>query len=152
MQKVRDIVTQALEARSKANIKVRQPLSSLIIKENISSELCAIIADEVNVKEVSINTEQTEDVVLDTHITQELKEEGIARDIIRAIQDARKKENLIPSQTITLSISGIKTEFLNQWGEMIQKPTGITEITYADIPGAYKCNVEDFNITFSLVY
>ncbi len=40
-----------------------------------------------------------EDIELDTTITDELKEEGIVREIIRRIQDLRKKAGLTPSDT-----------------------------------------------------
>ena len=46
-------------------------------------------------------------VSLDTTITDELKNEGIARDIIRTIQDARKKINCRITDRINISISGI---------------------------------------------
>lgn len=151
MKKVRDVVSVALQVRAKANIKVRQPLASLVIQEDLNDELRAIIADEVNVKEVASDTQMTTELELDTTLTPELIEEGIARDIIRAIQDARKKENLVPSQTIELSLSGIGTEFLNQWGEMIRKPTGVHTITLVDTQGTHLLSLENLTISFSLV-
>lgn len=151
MQKVRDVVSTALQVRSKANIKVRQPLASLVVKQEFTDELRAIIAEEVNVKEVASDTSMTMELELDTTLTPDLIEEGIARDIIRAIQDARKKENLTPHQTVELSLSGIGTEFLNRWGEMIQKPTGVHTITVADVQGAHALQLENLTISFSLV-
>src|SRR3989338_7138096 len=100
MQKVREVVTQALELRQKAGHKVRQPLPSLTISQNFSQDLLDIIADEVNVKEVKVS--EGSEIKLDTTLTDELKNEGIARDIIRAIQDARKTENLSPGEKIKI--------------------------------------------------
>ena len=45
-------------------------------------------------------------VVLDTHTTPELQAEGLARDIIRAVQDTRKAAGLDVSDRIRLSIAG----------------------------------------------
>ncbi len=45
-------------------------------------------------------------VVLDTLVTPELAREGLARDIIRAVQDARKKAGLDVSDRISLTITG----------------------------------------------
>ncbi len=151
MQKVRDVVSGALQVRAKANIKVRQPLASLVIKEDLNDELRAIIAEEVNVKEVVSDPQMVTELELDIVLTPELIEEGIARDIIRAIQDARKKENLTPHQTVTLSISGIGAEFLNHWSEMIQRPTGVTHITTTDEKGTYALSLENLSISFSLL-
>lgn len=152
MQKVRETVTRVLELRSKANIKVRQPLASLVVKEDFSHELRTIIAEEVNVKEVASDPSMTGDLELDTTLTPDLIEEGIARDLIRAIQDARKKENLLATQTIELSLSGIGEEFLAQWGAMIQKPTGVKTITLTDTAGTHALTLDNLMVSFSLVY
>ncbi|MEX1087149.1 MAG: class I tRNA ligase family protein, partial [Candidatus Paceibacterota bacterium] len=48
MEKVREIVTQALELRAKAGVKVRQPLAVLTIAEDMDEAYRAIIAEEVN--------------------------------------------------------------------------------------------------------
>ena len=100
MEETRRIVTLALEARAKAGIKVRQPLASLTAPK-LSKELAAIVRDEVNVKEVIEGTE----LMLDTTITPELKDEGELRDLVRTVQDLRKKADLIPSDRITLTIT-----------------------------------------------
>ncbi len=98
MMEVRRIVTLALEARMKANIKVRQPLATLKVR-NPKSELrkkegmLALIKDEVNVKDVVFDDSEGWEIELDTNITPELKEEGELRDLIREIQDFRKMRN-----------------------------------------------------------
>ncbi|MHB1316490.1 MAG: class I tRNA ligase family protein [Minisyncoccota bacterium] len=152
MQKVRDAVSNALQVRSKANIKVRQPLASLVVKEEFSGELRTIIADEVNVKEVTSDTSMNTPLELDITLTPDLIEEGTARDIIRAIQDARKKENLQPSQVVEVLISGIGQEFLNRWGEMIQKPTGVSRFIYTEEVGVHSLVSDTLNMSFSLGY
>lgn len=103
MAAVREIVETGLAMRSKAGIKVRQPLASLTYdssKYNFDENFTAIIADELNVKNISKGS----DTVLDTAITQELKEEGFVRDIMRAVQEMRKNTGLEPSDSISLHI------------------------------------------------
>ncbi|MEK7582796.1 MAG: class I tRNA ligase family protein [Patescibacteria group bacterium] len=90
MQKIRELVTLGLAERKKANIKVRQPLGGLGVKEKIDPDLERYIKDEVNVKAILFAPSQEEPVVLDTAITHELKLEGYAREISRAIQEMRK--------------------------------------------------------------
>ncbi|MEK7538533.1 MAG: class I tRNA ligase family protein [Patescibacteria group bacterium] len=108
MTEVRRVVSVALEARAKAGIKVRQPLGKLTIKEEALSnktELLSLIADEVNVKRVVFDKTITQEVLLDTEITLELKSEGRFRDFVRSVQDLRKKEELKPSDMVLLTIA-----------------------------------------------
>jgi isoleucyl-tRNA synthetase len=91
MRRVREIVTEGLQFRAQAKVKVRQPLSSVTIKGVFQEELIEIIKEELNVKEVLIDAEQIEKAVLDVNITPELAEEGMAREIIRHIQEMRKE-------------------------------------------------------------
>lgn len=96
MESARHIVTQALEARDKAGIKVRQPLASLLIPAaaKLSEEYFSIIADEVNVKKVQRSGNA---VVLDINISENLRREGIVRDIKRLLQGARRTAKLLPN-------------------------------------------------------
>lgn len=90
MVKAREVVTIALGLRKAANIKVRQPLASISVKEKIDERVQSYILDEVNVKAILFAPSQTEAVTLDTTITESLKIEGYAREIARAIQEMRK--------------------------------------------------------------
>ncbi|MDF8265352.1 isoleucine--tRNA ligase [Luteipulveratus flavus] len=45
-------------------------------------------------------------VVLDTEVTEELAQEGLARDVIRAVQEARRRAGLDVSDRISLSVLG----------------------------------------------
>ena len=104
MKKVREIVTLGLEARQKAGIKVRQPLLELRLKTyDLEKEYTKILKDELNVKIVMINPNLTEEVELNTEIGEELKQEGNYRELVRALQDMRKKIGLTPSDEISLA-------------------------------------------------
>lgn len=95
MNLVRKAVELGLAARSEANIKIRQPLSELSIYGiNISEKLAAIVADEVNVKKVLVNNSGEIKVELNTEITEDLKLEGVLRELIRTINGMRKDAGL----------------------------------------------------------
>jgi isoleucyl-tRNA synthetase len=104
MKQVRTIVTRALEIRTQESIKVRQPIQTLETKIEIESEYADIIKDEVNVKDVETNLQLETDVWLDSTITSELKREGDARELIRALQDLRKSSGLSQEDTVVVHI------------------------------------------------
>ncbi len=119
MKKTRQIVSLGLDARMKANIKVRQPLASLFVKKSleVNEELQSLVKERVNIKSITFSENQSEDATLDTEITEALREEGTVRELVRFIQDMRKSGGLTPSDKISLSI------YANAAGKSIlQKP------------------------------
>lgn len=136
---VREVVSLALEARARANIKVRQPLAALTIKgpdHLFSQALLSIIAEEVNVKEVLCQGTQLERVVLDTVITPELKAEGDLREFIRAVQDLRKKAGLKQGEPATLAVFGKGAETaIAAVKDRIKDVAMITECVFEEVSG-----------------
>ncbi len=124
MKEVRKIVSLGLEQRQKVNIKVRQPLQKLTIKQDLKSEYLEIIKDELNVKEVFCDATLVEEVLLDTVLTLELKEEGVVRDVIREVQEQRKEKNLTPKDRIKVKVYGDQSRNLfekTEWKSLITK-------------------------------
>jgi isoleucyl-tRNA synthetase len=112
MDQVRSYITEGLAVRAEEGIKVRQPLASVTVPE-LPDEYKEIIADELNVKEVrwvaanTVKDKNTAVVHLDVHISPELKREGLMRELVRQIQNARKAAGLNVDDRIVLSV---KTE------------------------------------------
>ncbi len=104
MKEVRTVVTLALEARNRANLKVRQPLRTLIIKRHIPQAYTEIIADEVNIKEVLVDANIEGEIQLDVVVTEELREEGMLREFVRAIQDRRKVGGYMPTDVVEVTL------------------------------------------------
>jgi len=153
MKEIRRIVSLGLEARMKANIKVRQPLAKLEIphfKFQITEELSDLIKDEVNVKEVVVVKGQTE-VVLDLSVTPLLKEEGMVRELMRAIQDMRKKKGLQPSDMVTLVVSTDEQgkKLIEKCKGEISKVTGLKNIEFTEVEGE-KIKIEEIYLSFDL--
>ncbi len=92
MARARQAVEAGLAARDAARLKVRQPLAGIALPgEPLPEEIAAIVRDELNVKSLTFGAERVE---LDTEITEDLKLEGLAREVVRVIQDRRKKMGL----------------------------------------------------------
>ncbi|MEK7192617.1 MAG: class I tRNA ligase family protein, partial [Patescibacteria group bacterium] len=110
MAYTREVVSSGMLMRQKIALPVRQPLSSVSIKasENVLGGdrlFLELIADELNVKEVILNEKQEEALVLDTNVTEELRSEGLARELLRALQGARKEAGLLFKESATAIIS-----------------------------------------------
>ena len=150
MARTRSIITDALALRmqkseTEEQIKVRQPLASLVYPgEKLPEFYEKIIAEEVNVKKVK----NGKDLILDKNLTDELREEGYARDLIRAIQAARKHAKLNMDDKIRLSLS---VELPKKYAEMV-KTEVLAEEFALDENYAYDeiAKINGKNITISL--
>ncbi|MBI2109082.1 MAG: class I tRNA ligase family protein [Parcubacteria group bacterium] len=152
MQRVREIVSLALEARQKAGIKVRQPLQMLRIKNQESRikenlELIELIREELNVKEIIFGANVETDVELDIEITEELKKEGELRELVRYIQDLRKKAELLPSQKIDIAVhtSDEGKVFIELFADQLKKSASLSGIVFEHVDGG---NVTIGNLSF----
>ena len=104
MQMTRKIVEMGLAKRDEVGIKVRQPLNELKVKNcQLSDEYADLIKDELNIKKIEfIPGERELAVELDTEITEELKLEGIKRELVRLINNLRKQAGLTIADKITV--------------------------------------------------
>lgn len=136
MDAVRDVVNEGLALRSRSGIKIRQPLSSIKVTgyadlgPDVDGYL-KIIEEELNVKKVIWKTVGDKQIELDTELTPELKREGIARELVRAIQQARKDAGLLVDDRITLSITSDSEELLvavKSFSSYIQEETLATKL------------------------
>lgn len=125
MKAVRGVASMALEARSRANIKVRQPLASLRIKKDLNPAYLEILKEEINVKSVEIDPALEQEVFLDITLTPELEEEGRVRDAIREIQEIRKERGLKPGDIMQFSAPEGEKEFFTKHSEEIKRATNV---------------------------
>ncbi len=132
MNKVRELVTLGLDARTKANIKVRQPLAKLSIsKLDLPNEYLEIIKDELNVREITQYENLGDgEVKLDTEITEELREEGDMRELVRKIQDMRKEVNLVPSDRVVVSLTESEPTWFNKFEQEMTSTVGAQKILW----------------------
>ncbi len=111
MEYIRKVINDGLAQRAISSIKVRQPLQSISIKgaplffDEIEEDYLQIIKEELNVKDILVNTKDKDhSVTLDTLINEDLKKEGLMREFIRLIQQQRKNNDFNVDDRIILNI------------------------------------------------
>lgn len=149
MELVREICSLGNAIRKEKNISLRLPLSKLKIKSaklknlELSIDLIEIIKDELNVKEVQVVQRMDKDVnlvikeqkdllvALDVLITDELKNEGEFRNLVREVQSMRKEANLNVSQKIELELekNEVNTLILKNFEDLFKTRVNATNIT-----------------------
>lgn len=155
MAELRGFVNEALALRAKAGVKIRQPLSEVVLPRSADGVewFSDILLEELNVKRVSWQAEASA-IALDLTITPDLKNEGLAREVIRAVQNGRKKAGLNVDDRINLALMSDNpnlTQAITQFKDEIYAETLAvgTQITQAD---AYDemVQVEKMNLAFKL--
>jgi len=123
MALARQAVEAGLAARDAVRIRVRQPLASMALPgEPLPEEIAAIVRDELNVKSLVFGASE---VRLDTEITEELRLEGLAREVVRLIQDRRKKMGLNVEDRIhtCFEANGLLERAIKQHADYIRTET-----------------------------
>ena len=112
MKEVREVVAELLMIRQKNNTPVKQPLSSAKINKNISSVYFEIIKEELNIKNISIDTDLLT-CEFDFNLTSELIREGKQRELSREIKDERKRLGLVSGDSIILFVKSDKFDLID---------------------------------------
>ncbi|MBP9691060.1 class I tRNA ligase family protein, partial [Candidatus Woesebacteria bacterium] len=115
MKIVREMVEVGHRVRKDLQFKVRQPLASITVScpashrfetDTNSDQYFALIEAELNVKKVILkdSSDDTLSVEYDTTLTPELQLEGEVRDLVRQIQNMRKKLGIDVTSQIELTM------------------------------------------------
>jgi len=162
MTRTREIIEQGLGLRmqksdTEQQIKVRQPLSTLTYcGEKLDEFYETIIAEEVNVKTVLHEDAVPASgvaVALDKTITPELRREGLAREVIRHVQSARKAAGLNVDDRIELSLVAEDEQLqqaLHDYAETITAETLANSISDAHYAYNVEVTVENAVLNVSL--
>jgi isoleucyl-tRNA synthetase len=173
MKFIRNIVEVGHRHRQKLKMPVRQPLSDFVFLAPISNGLnmnayYKIIAEELNIKNVSqeldskkihefglnpdwiIEDEFSFSTALNHKITPELKLEGNYRELVRAVQDLRKKEGFTPSDKITASLSKDAEALVNPFLEEFKKTVQAESVSF-DLTEGNEISIDDMKVLVKVV-
>ncbi|MFG1609411.1 isoleucine--tRNA ligase [Actinoplanes sp. NPDC049265] len=90
-------------------------------------------------------------VVLDTEVTPELAAEGLARDVIRVVQQARRAANLDVSDRISLMVAGSEsvTSAVAQHLQFVSAETLAGEVTMGPVDAPFMPSITELGDTFT---
>ncbi len=146
MDAIKSVVNEGLSLRSRAQLKVRQPLQSITVHggEDLGPDrdlYIDILKEEVNVKQVNWTTEGDFLVELDYEITDELRQEGVAREIVRLVQKARKDAGLDVDDRINLCLDaadGDVKKAISRFKDYISAETLASTLTFVAKDSRFK--------------
>jgi isoleucyl-tRNA synthetase len=146
-------------ARAKAGVKIRQPLSKVLVKVRSADEregleqLAPQILDELNVKEIEFAESRSVDeskcvvaeegdnwVAVATELTPELEAEGIAREVVRRLQTMRRAAGFDIADHIVTSYQGNDSirQVMEEYADYIKQETLSRQLVLASPPeGSY---------------
>ena len=150
MRDVRAWAQEGLRLRADSGIKVRQPLEAFAVDKDIPAEYAEILKDEINVKNVVNMKEAGDDwahsdaggakTAIKTALSEALIVEGQAREMMRNIQNMRRKLGLKPSDKISVKynldskyagkLAKYEDEIANTTGSEISEAPNISEDSY----------------------
>jgi isoleucyl-tRNA synthetase len=137
MNDIRQLIAEGLKERALAGIKVRQPLGSanLVLPFDITEpnrqELLNIVKEELNVHNIMSVIGEQPSISLDIKLTPELKREGMMREVVRQIQNARKQAGLNVNDRIIVEVEANSTEInesIKQFADTIKQETLATSL------------------------
>src|SRR3989449_2359770 len=123
MARARQAVEAGLAARDAVRIRVRQPLASIALPgDPLPEDIASIVRDQLNLKTITFGASEGK---LDTEITEELRLEGLAREVVRLIQDRRKKAGLNVEDRIhtCFEADGLLARAIEKHAEYIKNET-----------------------------
>jgi valyl-tRNA synthetase len=144
MELAREVVTLILDERTKTNNKVRQPLLGATVKSvkydviKNDKELQEEIKDETNIKNISFAESDGSGKVLelDLNITEELKLEGLYREVARVVQDKRKEMNFVVLDRVKVTfsdkLSDDEKNAIEKFKVDLKKDCGVVEFSFGE--------------------
>lgn len=146
------IVECILRAREKAKIKLRWPLQEIYlnnIEKNVIEE--KVIKLLGNVKEVKFGkqdkwikeTVENAEVYVPKELNEEMKKEAIVREIIRRVQETRKKFGFNIKEKIGLYLTGVE-DLIENFAEKIRKEVNAEYLIAGELKGEFGGSFEVF--------
>jgi isoleucyl-tRNA synthetase len=151
MNQVKEIVEAASALRQEHKIKLRWPLSRIVIKgrtlrpiEDVIKMMCNI--KKVEYGEANLPSKKAGDltIYLDVTLTEPLKQEALLREVVRKVQELRKQQKLVVRDRIKLTIEG--ADELQQFTQQFKDEVGAKSVIFGHSKKKDKMEFEGKNV------
>ncbi|MEM5878911.1 MAG: isoleucine--tRNA ligase [Candidatus Aenigmatarchaeota archaeon] len=172
MKVAKQIVEACSAARQKANLKLRWPIDSVLIttkdKRVLASlkDLKEVLLKMCNAKSIKLAKEEPKGefsvaefslgkIFIPSKLDEKLLDEALLREIVRKIQEMRKKFGFVVAERIVLSLSSDEktNKLLEKNKKMIEKEVGAKSVVVGKTKGRFSETLEfedkKINIAFS---
>ena len=153
----KEFLEGVLAAREKVKIKIRQPLREVYIPFDVG-EAKVLIQSLGNVKEVKVGVKEGlievetkfGKIYLNANLDEELIEEGVLRELIRAIQEERKRRKMNVWEKIILKIgeNDLALKIAEKFGEKLMMEVGAESILVEELESGIEVKLENGKIIF----
>ena len=132
-----------------AQIERDGKISVQLEKESIDLLLEEVLITSQDIPGWSVASDQGVTVALDVTLTDELKQEGVARDLVNRIQNIRKDMGLEVQDKIKIIVSTdneLASAAISSFGEYIKTETQALALSLSDVPEGIVLDMDDFEL------
>lgn len=132
-----------------AQIERDGKISVQLEKESIDLLLEEVLITSQDIPGWSVASDQGVTVALDVTLTEELKQEGVARDLVNRIQNIRKDMGLEVQDKIKIIVSTdneLASAAISSFGEYIKTETQALALSLSDVPEGIVLDMDDFEL------
>ncbi|MEM5878105.1 MAG: isoleucine--tRNA ligase [Candidatus Aenigmatarchaeota archaeon] len=171
MKIARDIFEASTNIRQKEKIKLKWPLKRLVVISNSKDVLDTIknlqdvLKFSCNVKDVVVTKKlpkgkfseailENLKLYLDLEKDENIYAEMLYREVVRSIQETRKKNSFVISDSIELSISSDKKteDMIKKFVKDLEKEVGAKSVSFGKLKGKYTSKVDLDDITIQIAF
>ncbi len=161
MEVAKGIIEASLSARQQAGIKLRWPISEVLIHTEdknvikVLDKLDSILLFMCNAKSIGVAKASLDDkysevqfkhgkIYVSKTLDKDLLEEALVKELTREVQNLRKKNNFNVKEDIVLSIKSDEEteENLSKYNNLIKKEVGASKITFGRLEGNINGSLE----------
>ncbi len=149
------VIQEILSKRGDIGFGIRWPLPKAVItveEPDKVKRMMELIKIQTNIKEIDVKGGKF-NVELDKNLTKGLEQEGYSREVMRRIQNMRKKEKLVKENEIELFIDSDYD--LSNFKKEIMKKVGAVSLVFGESKGSKKSlekiKGKEFDISFNIV-
>jgi len=148
MINVQRIIQEASAQREKIQLGIRWPLLEAEIHSKTKvKNFENLLKRQINVKKIIFKESKEEKVELNKQLTPELLKEGYTREVIRRINDMRKKANLKKHDKVEINIKSSQELDLNLIKKQVN--ASIKEVKNPKIKENFKIKEKEFYVGFN---